>query len=75
MKVVLTRTEGAPHFALLDDLEVEGLQIVQVSTPEELDGSPRRDVLYGFPTADLCVMPSRCAGFSLPARGSITCRI
>src|SRR5215208_3096645 len=54
MKVVLTQTEGAPHFALLDDLEVEGLRIVQVSTPEELSTEIRdADVLYGFPTADL----------------------
>jgi hypothetical protein len=67
MKVVLTQTEGAPHFALLDDLEVEGLRIVQVSTPEELATEIRdADVLYGFPTAD---------GFSLPARGSTICRI
>ena len=54
VKVVLTQTEGAPHFALLDDLEVEGLRIVQVSTPEELATEIRdADVLYGFPTADL----------------------
>jgi phosphoglycerate dehydrogenase-like enzyme len=54
VKVVLTQTEGAPHFALLDDLEVEGLRIVQVSTPEELAAEIRdADVLYGFPTADL----------------------
>src|SRR5918997_1654216 len=53
-KVVLTQTEGAPHFALLDDLEVEGLRIVQVSTPEELTAEiVDADVLYGFPTADL----------------------
>src|SRR5215212_11879279 len=54
MKVVLTQTEGAPHFALLDDLEVDGLQIVRVSTPEELATEIRdADVLYGFPTTDL----------------------
>ena len=54
MKVVLTQTEGAPHFALLDDLEVEGLRIIQVSTPEELATEIcDADVLYGFPTADL----------------------
>jgi phosphoglycerate dehydrogenase-like enzyme len=54
VKVVLTQTEGAPHFALLDDLEVEGLRIVQVSTPEELAKEIcDADVLYGFPTADL----------------------
>src|SRR5215217_9706174 len=54
VKVVLTQTEGAPHFALLDDLEIEGLRIVQVSTPEELATEiGDADVLYGFPTADL----------------------
>jgi phosphoglycerate dehydrogenase-like enzyme len=54
MKVVLTQTEGSPHFALLDDLQLEGLQIVQVTTPEELATEIcDADVLYGFPTADL----------------------
>jgi phosphoglycerate dehydrogenase-like enzyme len=54
VKVVLTQTEGAPHFALLEDLEVEGLRIVQVATPEELATEIRdADVLYGFPTGDL----------------------
>ncbi len=54
MKVVLTQTEGAPHFALLDDLDVEGLKIIQVTTPEELAAEiVDADVLYGFPTADL----------------------
>ena len=54
VKVVLTQTEGYPHFALLDDLQIEGLQIVQVTTPEELATEIcDADVLYGFPTADL----------------------
>ncbi|MBA3451314.1 MAG: D-2-hydroxyacid dehydrogenase [Chloroflexia bacterium] len=54
MKVVLTQTEGSPHFALLDDLDLPGMQIVQVSTPEELAAEiVDADVLYGFPTADL----------------------
>ena len=44
----------APHFALLDDLDIEGLQIIQVMTPEELATEIcDADVLYGFPTADL----------------------
>jgi phosphoglycerate dehydrogenase-like enzyme len=54
MKVVLTITEGSPHFGLLDDLELPGMQIVTVSTPEELAAEiVDADVLYGFPTADL----------------------
>ena len=54
MKVVLTQTEGFPHFALLDDLDLPDLQIVQVSTAEELAREiVDADVLYGFPTADL----------------------
>ena len=76
MKVVLTQTEGAPHFALLDDLEVEGLQIVQVSTPEELATEIRdADVLYGFPTADLLRAAKSLRWIQSPARGSTTCRI
>ncbi|MGH2617307.1 MAG: D-2-hydroxyacid dehydrogenase [Thermomicrobiales bacterium] len=54
MKVVLTITEGAPHFGLLDDLDVPGMQIVTVTSPEELAAEiVDADVLYGFPTADL----------------------
>ena len=54
LKVVLTQTEGSPHFALLDDLDIEGVRIVQVTTPEELATEiVDADVLYGFPTADL----------------------
>ncbi len=54
MKVVLTQTEGFPHFALLNDLDIEGLRIVEVTTPEELAAEiADADVLYGFPTADL----------------------
>jgi phosphoglycerate dehydrogenase-like enzyme len=54
MKVVLTITEGWPHFALLDDLDLPGMQIVTVNSPEELATEiVDADVLYGFPTADL----------------------
>jgi phosphoglycerate dehydrogenase-like enzyme len=54
MKVVLTQTEGSPHFGLLDDLHVDGMRIVQVTTPEELAAEiVDADVFYGFPTADL----------------------
>ena len=54
MKVVLTITEGSPHFSLLDDLELPGMRIVTVTTPEELAAEiVDADVLYGFPTADL----------------------
>ena len=54
MKVVLTLTEGSPHFNLLDDLELPGMRIVTVTTPEELaEEIVDADVLYGFPTADL----------------------
>jgi phosphoglycerate dehydrogenase-like enzyme len=54
MKVVLTLTEGSPHFSLLDDLDLPGLQIVTVTSPEELAAEiVDADVLYGFPSADL----------------------
>jgi phosphoglycerate dehydrogenase-like enzyme len=54
MKVVLTITEGSPHFGLLDDLDLPGMQIVTVTTPEELAAEiVDADVLYGFPTADV----------------------
>jgi phosphoglycerate dehydrogenase-like enzyme len=54
MKVVLTITEGSPHFNLLDDLDLPGLQIVTVTSPEELAAEiVDADVLYGFPSAEL----------------------
>lgn len=54
MKVVLTQTEGYPHFGLLDDLDLPGLCIARVTTAEELAREIiDADVLYGFPTADL----------------------
>jgi phosphoglycerate dehydrogenase-like enzyme len=54
MKVVLTRTEGFPHFALLDDLDLPGLELVHVATPEELSQEiADAEVYYGFPSVDL----------------------
>ena len=54
MKVVLTMTEGSPHFGLLDGLDLPEVQIVTVTTPDELAAEiVDADVLYGFPTADL----------------------
>ncbi len=54
MKVVLTITEGSPHFNLLDDLDLPGLQIVTVTSPEELAAEiVDADVFYGFPSAEL----------------------
>jgi phosphoglycerate dehydrogenase-like enzyme len=54
MKVVLTQTEGYPHFGLLDDLDLPGLRITRVATAEDLAREiADADVLYGFPTADL----------------------
>jgi phosphoglycerate dehydrogenase-like enzyme len=54
MKVVLTITEGSPHFNLLDDLDLPELQMVTVTSPEELAAEiVDADVLYGFPSADL----------------------
>lgn len=54
MKVVLTKTEGYPHFGLLDDVDIPGLRIVRVETPEELAQEiPDADIYYGFPDAEL----------------------
>jgi phosphoglycerate dehydrogenase-like enzyme len=54
MKVVLTQTEGYPHFGLLDDLDIPGVQVVRVTTPEEQAREVAdAEVFYGFPTADL----------------------
>jgi phosphoglycerate dehydrogenase-like enzyme len=70
MKVVLTQTEGAPHFGLLDDLAVEGLRIVQVTTPEELAAEiVDADVFYGFPTADLLRTATALRWIQSPSAG------
>lgn len=54
MKVVLTKTEGHPHFGLLDELDIPELELVRVETPEELAREiVDAEVYYGFPNADL----------------------
>ena len=54
MKVVLTKTEGALHFDLLDDLDLPELRIVRVETAEQLAREiVDADVLYGFPSAEV----------------------
>jgi D-2-hydroxyacid dehydrogenase (NADP+) len=70
LKVVLTQTEGYPHFALLDDLDIEGLQIVEVTTPEELKAEiVDADVLYGFPTTDLLAAGKSLRWIQSPSAG------
>lgn len=54
MKVVLTKTEGFPHIALVDELELPGMRIVKAFTPEEVAQEiTDAEVFYGFPTSDL----------------------
>lgn len=54
MKVVLTKTEGYKHFGLLDELDIPGLELVKVTTPEELAHEiPDAEVFYGFPNSEL----------------------
>ena len=70
MKVVLTQTEGYPHFALLDDLELPDLRIVQVTTADELAREiVDADVLYGFPTADLLAAGKALRWVQSPSAG------
>ena len=70
MKVVLTQTEGAAHFGLLDDLSVDGLHIVQVTTPEQLAAEiVDADVFYGFPTADLLRAATALRWIQSPSAG------
>ena len=70
MKVVLTQTEGAPHFNLLDDLHLDGVELVHVSTPEELRREiVNAEVLYGFPTADLLAAGTALRWIQSPSAG------
>jgi phosphoglycerate dehydrogenase-like enzyme len=70
MKVVLTKTEGFRHFGLLDDLDIPGLQIVQVTTPEELAREiGDADVYYGFPNADLLQQGKALKWIQAPSAG------
>lgn len=70
MKLVLTKTEGFPHFGLLDDLELPGLQIVNVETPEELAREiVDADVYYGFPDADLLQSAKSLRWIQAPSAG------
>ncbi len=70
MKVVLTITEGSPHFSLLDDLDLPGMQLVTVTTPEELAAEiVDADVLYGFPTAALLQQGKALRWIQSPSAG------
>ena len=54
MKVVVTKTEGSPHFGLLDALDLPEVSIVHVETAEDLAREiADADVLYGFPSSDI----------------------
>src|SRR5918992_587814 len=70
VKVVLTQTEGFPHFALLDDLALPDLQVMQVDTPDELAAEiVDADVFYGFPNADLLRSAKALRWIQAPSAG------
>jgi phosphoglycerate dehydrogenase-like enzyme len=70
MKVVLTQTEGTPHFGLLDDLQGDEIRLVKVESPEELAAEiVDADVFYGFPTAELLRMATSLRWIQSPSAG------
>lgn len=70
MKVVLTKTEGYPHFGLLDDVDLPGLQIVRVETDEELAREiVDAEVYYGFPSAELLQAAKALRWIQAPSAG------
>lgn len=70
MKVVLTKTEGYKHFGLLDELDIPGLDIVKVTTPEELASEiADAEVFYGFPNRDLLQQAKALKWIQAPSAG------
>jgi phosphoglycerate dehydrogenase-like enzyme len=70
MKVVLTKTEGFPHFALLDDLDLAGLELVHVGTPQELNKEiVDAEVYYGFPSSELLRQAKALRWIQAPSAG------
>jgi phosphoglycerate dehydrogenase-like enzyme len=70
MKVVVTKTEGFPHFGLLDELDIPGLNVVKVSSPDELAAEiADAEVLYGFPSSDLLSRAKALRWIQAPSAG------
>lgn len=70
MKVVLSKTEGFSHFATLDELDLPGLELVKVETPEELAKEiADAEVYYGFPNADLLDQAKALRWIQAPSAG------
>lgn len=70
MKVVLTQTEGAAHFPLLDDLDLPDLRIVRTQSAEELAQEiTDADVFYGFPTPELLQSAKALRWIQSPSAG------
>lgn len=70
MKVVLTKTEGFPHFGLLDELDIPELDLVKVETPDDLAREiADADVFYGFPNADLLSKAKALRWIQAPSAG------
>jgi phosphoglycerate dehydrogenase-like enzyme len=70
MKVVVTKTEGSPHFGLLESLGLPEVRIVHVETPEDLAREiVDADVLYGFPSSDLLRQGKALGWIQSPSAG------
>lgn len=70
MKVVVTKTEGSPHFGLLDALELPDLRIVHVETADDLAREiVDADVLYGFPNRGLLGQGTALRWIQSPSAG------
>jgi phosphoglycerate dehydrogenase-like enzyme len=70
MKVVLTKTEGFPHFGLIAALDIPGMEVVQVTSPEELAQEiGDAEVYYGFPNADLLQQAKALRWIQAPSAG------
>lgn len=53
MKLVIASAEGEHYFHLLDDVGIDGLQIVHAKGPEQVGAEiVDADIFYGFPTRD-----------------------
>jgi len=70
MKLVLTTDANGSHFGLLDELEVEGIDVVPAfDEPAQRRELPDADGVYGWPSAELLATATKLRWLQSPSAG------
>lgn len=70
MKVLLAAMEGDMHFGILNDLPIDGLEIVHAKTPDDIrQHIVDADVMYGFPNDALLATATKLKWLQSPGAG------